>query len=97
MPEAAGARAMGRLLWPPILATLGVLPLLAARDAFRGGQLIVPALASAEQGVLLVVAAIVAWVRWQEEAHAWFAEQMELQKGSGSATGSGHSRPAGSN
>jgi hypothetical protein len=102
MPEASGARAMGRLLWPPILATLGVLPLLAARDAFRGGQPIVPALSAAEQGVLLVVAAIVAWVRWQEEMHAWFAAQMEVATGSGGAKGSGQAghtgsdRPAGS-
>jgi hypothetical protein len=93
---------MGRLLWPPILATLGVLPLLAARDAFRRGQPIVPALAGAEQGVLLVVAAIVAWVRWQEEMHAWFAAQLEVATGSGGAKGSGPAghtgsdRPAGS-
>ena len=33
MPEAAGARAMGRLLWPPLIAVAGV-PVLSARDAF---------------------------------------------------------------
>jgi hypothetical protein len=84
---------MGRLLWPPILATLGVLPLLAARDAFRGGQPIVPALSAAEQGVLLVVAAIVAWVRWQEEMHATGSGGA---KGSGPAGHTGSDRPAGS-
>ena len=33
IPEAAGARAMGRLLWPPLIAVLGVLPVLAAHSA----------------------------------------------------------------
>jgi hypothetical protein len=87
MPEAAGARAMGRLLWPPIISVLGVLPVLAARDAARHGKPIVAATAAAEQLVVLLVAGLVAWVRWQEEAHAWFDQQMETAKRGGPAAG----------
>jgi hypothetical protein len=80
MPEAAGARAMGRLLWPPIVAVLGVLPILAAHSADRHGHSVLASLANGVQPEIILIAGLVAWVRFQEEAHAWFAEQMESAK-----------------
>lgn len=77
MPEAAGARAMGRLLLPPILATAGVLPILAARSASQHGRPVGAALAGVEQIVSLVVIAFFAWIRWQEDAHRWWVAQMD--------------------
>jgi hypothetical protein len=80
MPEAAGARAMGRLLWPPVMAVLGVLPILGARSAFDHHH---PVLAGAVPLVQLIIALVmgwVAWVRWQEAAHVWISKQIELTK-----------------
>ncbi len=80
MPEAAGARAMARLLWPPTIAVLGVIPILAARDAHAHGHPVVAAVAGLEQLVAVLVIGMLAWVRWQVEAHAWFAKQMEAMQ-----------------
>ncbi len=80
IPEAAGARAMGRLLWPPIIAILGVAPILSAHSAERHGQPVLAALSASVQPVLFLIAGVIAWVRFEEEAHAWFAQQMEVAK-----------------
>jgi hypothetical protein len=80
MPEAAGARAMGRLLWPPIVAVLGVLPILAAHSADVHHHSVLVSLANAVQPEVILIAGLAAWVRFQEEAHAWFTEQMESAK-----------------
>jgi hypothetical protein len=80
MPEAAGARAMGRLLWPPMIATFGVLPVLAARSAHEHGHPALAGLSAAIQPIVILIAGLAAWVRFQEEAHAWFAEQMRVSK-----------------
>jgi hypothetical protein len=80
VPEAAGARAMGRLLWPPIISVLGVLPVVAGRQAARHGHAVGAATAAAEQLVVFLIAGLAAWVRWQEEAHRWFDQQMEAAR-----------------
>ena len=66
--ETAGVRLAGRLLWPPTLAVLGLLPLLAGRSATRP----VPAVAGAGAGVVVLVVFAAAWVRFQADAHAWW-------------------------
>ena len=80
VPEAAGARAMGRLLWPPTISVLGVLPVVAGRQAARHGHPVGAATAAAEQLVVLLIVGLAAWVRWQEEAHRWFDQQMEAAR-----------------
>jgi hypothetical protein len=80
MPEAAGARAAGRLIWPPLIAVLGILPVLGGRDAFRHHHPAIGPTVTLLQLVIALDLGAAAWVRWQEEAHAWFAEQMELTK-----------------
>jgi hypothetical protein len=80
MPEAAGARAMGRLLWPPVMAIVGVLPLLGARSAFDHHHQAVAGAAPLVQLVIVLVMGWIAWVRWQEPAHVWMAKQMEMTK-----------------
>ena len=90
VPEAAGARAMARLLFPLLMAVIGVLPVIAARDAAMHHHPILPALVSLEQLVLLVVIGFLAWVRYQDDAHSWWQQQMgEVAKAkeSRSATG----------
>jgi hypothetical protein len=80
MPEAAGARAMGRLLWPPIMAVVGVLPVLGARAAFDAHHAVLSGEAPIIQLVVVLISGWVAWVRWQEAAHLWIEKQMELTK-----------------
>ena len=77
IPEAAGMRAMGRLLWPPIIAIAGVVPILAAHSAERRGQSVLGALSAIMQPVIILLVGVVAWVRFQEEAHIWIETQMD--------------------
>jgi hypothetical protein len=80
IPEAAGARAMGRIIWPPTVAVLGVLPVLAGRDAFRHHHDVLASTSAVVQLVIFLDLAVGMWVRWQSEAHAWIDQQMELSK-----------------
>jgi hypothetical protein len=80
MPEAAGARAMGRLLGPPVVAVLGVLPVLGARSALEHHHPVLAGAVPLLQLVIALIAGWLAWVRWQEAAHAWIDRQMELTK-----------------
>jgi len=75
-PEVAGARAMIRTLWPPILATIGVAPVLAARHP-SVAQPALPKVASLMVPVLLVLILVATWVRHRERIHAWFREAMK--------------------
>jgi hypothetical protein len=80
IPEAAGARAMGRIIWPPTIAVLGLLPVLAGRDAFRHHHAVVASTAAVVQLVIILVVGVALWVRWQADAHAWIDRQLELAK-----------------
>jgi hypothetical protein len=76
-PEAAGMRLLFRLVWPPALATFGVLPVLVARAAAEAGR--PPAEAALSGigpgiGVFLLVAA---WARYRQDVARWWATQME--------------------
>ncbi len=78
-PEIAGARTVTRTAWPPGLAVLGTLPLLAARASVEGVQ-DPPPLAAAATAVLplLVVAFLLAgWVRFRDDIHRWMADAAE--------------------
>ena len=76
IPEAAGARAVGRLLWPPVMCVLGLIPVIAARNAAHHGHPVLAATASLDQLVALVAIFGLAWVRYQEDAHRWWEDQM---------------------
>jgi hypothetical protein len=80
IPEAAGARAVGRLLWPPIMCVLGVLPVVAARNAQLHHHPVLAAAASLDQLVAVVAIFGVAWVRYQEDAHRWWQSQVSEAK-----------------
>lgn len=78
-PEIAGSRTVVRTAWPPGLAVLGTLPLLAARASVRGIEDPPPLPAAITAAIpLLVLASLVAgWVRFHDEIHAWIAEAAE--------------------
>lgn len=79
-PEAAGVRMAVRTAWPPVLATLGLAPVLAARAAVDSGRAPGDAVATAAAvGVapLAVFAFVCAWVRWRDQARAAWQRQVE--------------------
>ena len=77
-PEVAGIRLAFRTGWPPALAVLGSLPVLAARTAARNNAPAAPAALAAGAGVLILFALVCAWVRMRSRIHAWWKAQMEV-------------------
>ena len=76
-PEAQGMRLAFRTAWPPVIAILGVLPILMARDAIEVGD---PASSGAGPATALVFALFIGvcgWVRMRDEIAEWFRSQME--------------------
>jgi len=73
-PEFAGMRTIMRTIWPPLIACLGLLPLLFARNA---ADRHVDARSSATIGavLILVLAGLVAgWARSRAEIKAWWSQ-----------------------
>lgn len=76
-PEVAGMRLALRSTWPPTIAIVGALPVLAARAGFRNGESGSAAAAAATAGVLALFALVCAWVRMRERLHEWWRAQMQ--------------------
>ena len=62
-----------RTLWPPLVSTAGMLPVLAARSA--SGSLVQSAV-SAGVPVLVLVAGVLVWVRYRDRLHNAFQHAM---------------------
>ncbi|MFL6205447.1 MAG: hypothetical protein ACJ739_08845 [Acidimicrobiales bacterium] len=75
-PEAQGMRVVFRSAWPPALAVLGTLPILAARAAVDSGDPTAAALRAAT-AVAAVFALVCGWVRLRDEISTWTNQQME--------------------
>ncbi len=80
IPEAAGARAVGRLLWPPLMCVIGVIPVIAARNANLHHKPVLAAAAGLDQLVAVVAIFGLAWIRYQENAHEWWDNQVQEAK-----------------
>jgi hypothetical protein len=76
IPEVAGARAVGRLLWPPVMSTVALLPVVVAHDAARKGRPPVAAAVGLEQVMVLLAIFGFVWVRYQEDIHRWWQSQI---------------------
>jgi hypothetical protein len=76
-PEVAGMRLVYRSGWPPAMAIIGTVPVLAARTAARHGTAAAPAALAAGAAVLLLFVIVCGWVRQRERVHAWWRDQME--------------------
>jgi hypothetical protein len=74
-PEIAGPRLVFRTAWPPLVATAGFLPALAASRVAEGGDPRGVAVSVAFP-VLLLVAAVFGWVRFRSAIHESMAESM---------------------
>ena len=76
-PEVAGMRIVVRAVWPPALAVLGTLPVLAARTAAENGRPAASAAGAAAVGVVVVFMLVGSWVRMRDRMHAWWKAAMD--------------------
>lgn len=78
-PEIAGARTVFRTAWPPGLAVIGTLPLLAARAAQQGASEPppVPAAINVTLPLLIIVGLLGGWVRFRDDIQAFMKDAME--------------------
>jgi hypothetical protein len=75
-PEFAGMKNLVRAAWPPAIAVLGVLPIVAAWAAAKNGNPTSPPEAAAAVAVVLVSVLVGAWVRYRDDIHAWWKASM---------------------
>ncbi|HEV3227006.1 MAG TPA: hypothetical protein VGZ52_09230, partial [Acidimicrobiales bacterium] len=76
-PEVAGMRIVYRSAWPPAMAVIGIVPVLAARTAARHGVSAPPVALAAGGGVLVLFILVCGWVRQRDQIHAWWRRQMD--------------------
>ncbi len=82
-PEVAGPRVVVRTLWPPLVAVIGTLPVLAAQRVMRDGGAVEP-VAAAVAGASLALSAIVfTWVRYRADLHRAMGQAMRGETGGG--------------
>ncbi len=72
-PEVAGARAVIRTVWPPLIATAGVAPILAGRHA-ESANAAVKQVGAAALAAILVLALVLYWVRYRQELHDYLKQ-----------------------
>jgi hypothetical protein len=76
-PEVAGMRIVYRTGWPPAMAVLGAVPVLAARTAARHGSPAAPVALLAGGLILVLFVIVCGWVRHREGIHRWWRTQMD--------------------
>ncbi len=72
-PEVAGPRLLARLVWPPLVAIIGFLPLLVARAVAAAGEPPVGPQLAVSVPVVLLAAAVAGWVRFRDDIHETIA------------------------
>jgi hypothetical protein len=70
-------RLVVRTAWPPVIAVIGALPILAARAAERHGDIATSAATSATIGVILLFLLVCGWVRMRDRIAEWWRGQMD--------------------
>jgi hypothetical protein len=73
-PEAAGMRLVFRLIWPPALVVISLLPVLAARSSFGHHNPVAGGATSAAFPIAMVAGLAVAWLRFHEQIHEAISE-----------------------
>lgn len=73
-PEVAGPRLLFRTVWPPLIAVIGLVPVLVARGAARDGTDPVAVVATTAVPVALLCAVVFLWVRFRADLHRSMAE-----------------------
>ena len=79
-PEFAGMKNVIRAAWPPAIALLGAVPIIAAYAAVNAGNPPWAAELAAALGAVLVSVLVAVWVRFREDIHDWWKASMEDAK-----------------
>lgn len=80
-PEIAGMRTVLRTIWPPLLACLGLLPVLISRNVANGTSGDPVRAAGTVGGVVFAVTVLTGgWVRYRADIRAWWAEASEAAR-----------------
>lgn len=80
-PEVAGPRLLFRTVWPPAVAVIGMLPLLAARVAVEAGKDPAPAVTTWSIPVVVLALVVIGWIRFRADIH----ESIATATGGGAA------------
>lgn len=83
-PEVAGPRMLFRTVWPPAVAVIGMLPILAARAAANAGKEVAPAVTTWSIPVVVLAMIVFGWVRFRADIHESMAAATSGQTGAGS-------------
>ena len=76
-PEAMGMRMAYQAVWPPLVATIGLVPVVIASNGVEEGLDPVGTAAAAIALPLLVAVLVTGWVRVREDLRAWFKRTMD--------------------
>ena len=79
-PEVAGPRVVFRTLWPPLVAIIGVTPVLVAQRAMRLGDDPIPPSLMLAVPVLVLCGIVFVWVKHRESLHGAMSEAMGGKK-----------------
>ncbi len=90
-PEVAGVRSAFRIVGPPLVAVIGVVPVALARSALESDADPVGGAAIGAVISLVVTALVVAWIHQRESIKAWFRELREQSGLAGSPSRGGAS------
>lgn len=95
-PEVQGSRTLFRTVWPPLVATLGTLPVVFARVASENDSNPYEAAVTSGFFVLVLCALVAGWVHQREVIKAWWRSMQEMQGMGAGASGSSSSGESGS-
>ena len=90
-PEVQGARTAFRTVWPPLVATLGTLPVVFARIASENGSNPYEAAVTSGFFVVILAGLVGGWVQQRAAIKAWWRSVQEMQ---GMGTGAGPAAPS---
>jgi len=75
-PEVTGPRVVIRTLWPPLLAVIGVTPILVAQRAMRLSNDPIPPALTLAIPILVLAGIVFMWVKYREDLHRTMSEAM---------------------
>lgn len=76
-PEVAGMKIVARTAWPLVVSVLGTLPVLVASRAEDAGSEPLAVAVQAAMAGILVAALTGAWLRYRDQARAWWSNLLE--------------------
>ncbi|MEI7886871.1 MAG: DUF6297 family protein [Actinomycetes bacterium] len=75
-PEVTGPRVVIRTLWPPLVAVIGVTPILVAQRAMRLNHDPIPPALTLAIPILVLAGIVFMWVKYREDLHRTMGEAM---------------------